>query len=848
MLISCTWLNDLLEGSPISVGPILVGPVGGHSPTALDASAVAKRLTGLGLEVEGVKHFDLPGVIVGEIREVVDHPEASRLHVVQLFDGTAVIQVVCGANNLPAPGGKVAFAPVGTTLPGGLTLGARELRGVASQGMICSEDEIDLGSDHDGIVILPSEWPAGTPLVELIPGLRDSVIEIGVTPNRPDALGHIGVAIDLAVALGISTRTPRAFNPADLASDPTLVELKAGDRCGRYLGYALEDVKVGRSPLWLRARLHRVGLRSINDVVDVTNLVLMETGQPIHAFDRAKLAGGRVVVRKASPGEPLKTLDAREIALVEDDLAIADAERPQALAGVMGGADSAVDLDTTRLLLEVAWFEPRGVRRSARRHGFHTDASHRFERGVDYGGKLELAAKRALQLLIDLTGAKPIAKAEALGERPTTPEIVLRPTRICELLGMEIAADEAARVLAGLGVRVDRSDAAAWRCLAPSFRPDLRREVDLVEEVMRHHGLDDLPAIHSISSESVEPIAEDPRRAIGDAITDALRGAGLHEHLGLAFSSDEALAAFANEVSAERRVRLANPLRQQYALLRTHLLPGLLDAVAVNHARHDREIALFELGRVYHWPSGEVVGGEGPTAIVDARLPEEPRRAGVIRARRGPVAPDATLTRALVEDLLVCLEGLDLWAVAKPAPLVDWLHPGVQIGLWIGDRQVGRVGEVHPDLARARGLDELELAYGELWIDELIHDRQLHYRELARFPASARDLSLDLATSVAASVVVETLGEAARAIMAERSGSDDPVVLDSSSDARSTIELREDWRGQGVGEGRRALLLRLHYRARERSVTDAEVQVLHEAVVERACGLLRRIDPDLRIR
>jgi phenylalanyl-tRNA synthetase beta chain len=350
-----------------------------------------------------------------------------------------------------------------------------------------------------------------------------------------------------------------------------------------------------------------------------------------------------------------------------------------------------------------------------------------------------------------------------------------------------------------------------------------------------------------VSAEQAAPIPEDPRRAIAESITDALRGAGLHEHLGLAFSSDEALAGFVGEVPAERRVRLANPLRQQYAVLRTHLLPGLLDAVAINHARHDREIGLFEFGRVYRWPV-EPPTTSGPTAIVDQHLPEEPRRTGVIRARRGGPKADAPLARAIVQDLLACLESLDLWATAKPSPSVEWLHPGVQIGLWIGARQVGLVGEVHPVLARVRGLDPLELAYGELWIDALTHERQLHYRELARFPASARDLSLDLSITVPASVVVEIFGEAACKLAGERAASEDPVVLESSSDARSAIELREDWRGQGVADGRRALLLRLHYRARERSVTDVEVQALHDALVERASTKLLAIDPDLRVR
>src|SRR5690606_5200055 len=300
--------------------------------------------------------FDLPGVIVGEIRELAPHPKADKLTVVQLFDGAATVSVVCGASNLPPVGGKVAFAPVATTLPGGLTLTARELRGVASQGMICSEQELDIGSDDEGIMVLPGEWPAGALLRDQIAGIVDTVIDISVTPNRPDALGHVGVAIDLAVALGTTTRAPKRWTPPDdLAVDQQLVTLAAPDRCGRYLGFALEQVRVGSSPAWMRVRLHRVGLRAINDVVDITNYVLMETGQPLHAFDRAKLGEGRVVVRMAGSDEPLTTLDGRQLQLRPDDLVIADASRPQALAGVMGGADSMVSDGSDRLLLEIAW-------------------------------------------------------------------------------------------------------------------------------------------------------------------------------------------------------------------------------------------------------------------------------------------------------------------------------------------------------------------------------------------------------------------------------------------------------------------------------------------------------------
>ncbi|MCA9686519.1 MAG: phenylalanine--tRNA ligase subunit beta, partial [Myxococcales bacterium] len=322
MLISCSWLNELLEGAPISLG---------EHAGAVTPARVAEILTNLGLEVDGVSHHELAGVIVGELRSVERHPNSEKLSLVSLFDGEQELQVVCGAQNLPGVGGKVAFAPVGTILPGGLELTVREVRGLESRGMICSEDELEIGSDGDGILILPQDWAAGTPLTRLVPGIVDVVIEIAVTPNRPDALGHMGVAIDLSVALTkdlgktISTRTPKlaALKPAEAAHNPELVAIPAGDRCGRYLGYALADAKVGRSPLWLRVRLHRVGLRAINDVVDITNLVLMETGQPLHAFDRDKLGQGRVVVRMAAADEPMTTLDDSEVTLTADDLVIA---------------------------------------------------------------------------------------------------------------------------------------------------------------------------------------------------------------------------------------------------------------------------------------------------------------------------------------------------------------------------------------------------------------------------------------------------------------------------------------------------------------------------------------------
>jgi phenylalanyl-tRNA synthetase beta chain len=863
MLLSCIWLAELL-GHEIDVSPVT------NKDNPFAAANIAARLTSLGLEVEGLAYFDLPGVIVGRVDAVARHPEAGKLSVVELFDGTRTVRVVCGASNLPPPGGKVAFAPVGTVLPGGLELTERELRGVTSHGMICSEQELEIGSDASGILILPDDWQPGTPLQELVPGIRDAVIEISVTPNRPDALGHLGVARDLALALqarGVELRLPSVLGLDDVPQEDQLVTLVAGDRCPRYLGFALDSAVIAPAPLWMRVRLHRVGQRALNNVVDVTNFVLMETGQPMHAFDRQRLAGQRVVVRLASPGgpralgggeaqslvsggEPMTLLDGTKLELSNDDLVIADAESPQALAGVMGGEHSMVESSTTKLLLEVAYFEPRAIRRSARRYELSTDSSYRFERQVDYGAQLDFAAARALWLLREHAGAKLIARTDARAQLPERPVIRLDPAHVGRLLGMPVANDEVARILIGLGVSIEVPREGAWTCRPPSFRPDLGLAVDLVEEVMRHHGLDDLPARHSSSPEEREPLPEDPRRTLADALTDALRSQGLHEHVALAFIPEDRVQVLAGDVEPAELVRPRNPMSNQQAFMRPHLLPGLLDAVARNHARHPRELALFEVGRVYRWPQERPEPQAHATSEIDVWLPREPMRAAAIRARRGQ-SKLGEVARALTHDLLACLSRIGLHAeVRARAQGRPWLHPGIQASLWVtncegGEREIGVIGELHPEALAARDLSELELAYGELWIETLPSIPIVQFEEVARFPATSRDLSLDLDIHVPAQEAVTALLASAKTMASE---GEDPVRLANADDPRHPILIVEDYRGEGVESGRRALLLRLHYRAAQRSVTDAEVQPLHDSLVAEALATLRWLDPAARVR
>jgi phenylalanyl-tRNA synthetase beta chain len=597
---------------------------------------------------------------------------------------------------------------------------------------------------------------------------------------------------------------------------------------------------VGASPLWLRVRLHRIGLRAINNAVDVTNFVLMECGQPIHTFDRARLGEGRVVVRLARDGEPMTALDGSELELRTSDLVIADAERPQAVAGVMGGAESGVESETKEILLEVAWFQPRGVRSTARHLGLHSDSSHRFERGVDHGRGLDWTARRALSLLSDLTGAKPVGQREVLGARPQIPRIEFRPESVERLLGMPVAGEESARILSSLGVEVDRGAGEAWSCLPPTHRPDLTREVDLIEEVMRMHGLDDLPARFTRWRPDLDAHVDEADGG-EHRLVDALRAQGFNEVVTFAFTDRENLGLFESEVASNRGVQLVNPMNRHQAVMRTHLLPRLLDCTAHNLAHHGRDLALFEVARTYAW--SDIPGSRGgPTAEIDAQLPIERVHGGILLAgsTRDDVRP-----RELVAQLCAAARRLGVDCRARPAPPRSYLHPGVQVGIFSGELQVGYVGELHPDLLDRWDLASAHIVYGQLDLAGLGGAGVGSFEGIEAFPSTARDLSLDVRIDLHASTIVEQLSAAALEVLSE---SEAGVELADAGPSRGEIEIVEDYRGRGVEEGRRALLLRLQYRAAGRTITDAEVQPLHAEIVRRVCVSLASSDPGVRAR
>ncbi|MEE9386521.1 MAG: phenylalanine--tRNA ligase subunit beta [Nannocystaceae bacterium] len=828
MLISCRWINEFLVGAADAV---------------IEVEAMSAALTSLGLEVEGAVRYGagLESVLVGELRGVLPHPAADRLSVARIFDGAVEHAIVCGASNLPEAGGKVAFAPVGTVLPDGTTIEARAVRGETSRGMICSESELDLGTDAAGILNLPSEWEAGERLVDRVAAIEDTVLDISLTPNRPDALGHIGVARDLAVKLGRALRLPEV---ADVPKTRLagLVELLEPSRCGRYCGYALEDFTVGRSPLWLRVRLHRLGLRPINNAVDTSNYVLLEFGQPLHVFDRAHMLGAGVRIRCARAGESLATLDGATLELQADELVIADESTPHALAGVMGGAASMVTEGSKRVLLEAAWFHPAGVRRAARHHQLHTDASHRFERGVDHGRGLDLASRRALLLLIRLGGARCVGYSEAHGECPAQLQIVLRPHRIDALLGLKVDPAEAMRILEGLGVVVDSGDMAGWLCTLPTHRPDLTREVDLIGEVIRVHGFANLPDVAPRTGRGTvarrDP-AQERRRNRSRQLLLAAQEVGLNECLTLAFSSPEKLATLPLEGHA---VHLSNPMRSQASVMRTHLLAGLLDVAKLNASRHGYDLRLFELGRTYAWPPVPVVG-TGPTAEFDAKLPLEREHLGILLG--GEKLDAADLVSGVIR--LLTRMGYDPEIrPLTPGPSSTHLHPGGAGSIALREEQglvvVGALGEVHPDLARAWDISgRYRIYYADIDVAALPPRPISRFGGIPRHPATSRDISLDAPLSLPAADIVEVLRRVG-VECAQLLG--DETRLDVGDASRNVVEVVEDYRGEGVACGRRALLIRLHYRAPGRSVTDSEVQSLHDRIVVQMCQAI----PDLRPR
>jgi len=778
-----------------------------------DASAreAAERLTMAGIEVAGLAPVveGLRGVVVAEIAAVAPHPAGPPLTVCEVVTGAARHTVVCGAPNV-RPGVRAAFAPPGAVLPGGRRVEAAVVRGRVSEGMLCSEAELGVGEEAGTILLLDPEAPLGGDLADYL-GLDDVVLEVEVMPNRPDCLSVAGLAREVAALTEGRFRLPEIRVPEEEppAAALTSVRIDAPERCGRFTARVLLDVRVGPSPAWLAQRLRAVGLRPINNVVDVTNYVMWELGHPLHAFDYDRLAEHRIVVRPARPGEVLTTLDGQTRTLDPSMLVIADASQAVGVAGVMGGAASEVSPATRRVLLESAYFEPASIRRTARALGLATEASYRFERGADIEG-LRMASDRAAQLMAELAGARVARGIVDVYPRPRPPvRLRLRIERVRRVLGAAPPVDRVGTILRALGFPTEARD-GGFDVVVPSFRRDVAIEDDLVEEVARVWGYGEIPATLPAGTLS---LTRRPRPVVvQDTVRRALAAAGYQEAVTLSLIDPAHLAHLGLEPGDPRVVAVRNPLAADRSVLRPTLLFGLLEAVQTNVRRQTADVRLFEIGRVF----------EGKGA---GQPPREETRVGVVltglRTARAWFAPKARAdvfdAKGAVETVVEALGRGEVEVEALAAP---YLEEGRGATVIVRGAPVGVFGEIHPALQRAFDLPA-PVFFAELSLDRLeaVPGRPLVHRPLPRFPAVLRDLAVVVPADLPAA-------EVSRVIQ----GIPNPCLR--------RVLLFDVYRGEQVGPDRKSLAYSLLYQADDRTLTDAEVNAMHAEVVARLRAVL----------
>ena len=768
---------------------------------------LARRLTGAGLEVEGIVQLGVipDGVVVAEILERKPHPNADKLSVCQVSTGTGEpLQIVCGAPNCDA-GRRVPLAVIGTKFGDDFTIKKAKLRGVESSGMMCSAQELQLSAESNGLLILPADAPLGTPLAQLI--ATDAVIDWEVTPNRPDWLSHIGIAREIAAVTGTGPASLR-LPPAEVKiaagtniADAAGVEVRAPELCPRYTARVIRNVKIGPSPAWLCRALEAVGLRPINNVVDITNYVMLEYGQPLHAFDLAELKSGKVIVRRANPGETLTLLDGKELKLTPDNLLIADAERGVALAGIMGGRHSGIHDATTTVLLESAAFNPSNIRATARKLGLGTDSSHRFERGVSLE-TVEAAGRRAAALLCELAGGEMLGGVIDVYAQPYQPATIgCRVSRVNAVLGLKLTQAEISGLLARLGLGVAESAPGVLQVTIPHFRLDLKAEIDLVEEVVRIHGLDNIP--ETVTTALSGGSFREDRHVLIETARNQLLGLGLDEIVNYSMLPLAAATTGTGLVEAEL-VKLANPISAESAFMRPSLLPFMLQTVAHNIAHNNPDLGLFEIGRVF---------------ANCARLPEERWQACLaVTGRRHPERFGAE--RAEIVDFYDLKGMLAGWLADRRvtgAVFAATAHPafvkGACAAITVSGVEVAVFGEILPELTKGMRLKTpLFLALAELEALAKIQPPVAKYQPLPQYPASSRDVAMIAPDTL-------TCGEIRTAILAEKCAFLENVELfDIFADEKA------------LGPGRKSLAFSLTYRHAERTLTDGETTAAHETI------------------
>lgn len=769
-----------------------------HIPESPEEVQAALEQLGIEVEATHVVGEGVSGIVVARVLDVRPHPNADRLRLVDIDDGTNQSTVVCGAPNV-VKGMIAPLAPSGSVVAGGMKMERRKIRGEVSNGMLCSSRDLGIADDHAGIISLPESAEVGSdPSTSL--GVGEVIFELSITPNRPDAMSVLGVARDLAAHFGRELCIPEGKVEQRVDGPTPTVDLQAEDACPRYVGWHA-TVENGPSPEWMARRLTACGIRPISAVVDVTNYVLLERNQPLHAFDFGAVGGG-VIVRKAREGETLTTLDGKDRQLSVDDLLICDAnDKPQALAGVMGGADSEIKETTTEILLEAAYFEPSGVAKSARRTGLRTEASSRFERGIDPNAVVA-AAERAMELLQQVAGAN--VSRSPLDVYPTPIEertVSVRPTRVNSVLGTDLSEEQIVGYLKPLGLSVV-SGANALQVTVPTFRPDIEREIDVIEEVARHHGYQNIAPtmpVRSFHRGRLDP-AQKARRVIADALT----GNGYIEAKSFPLVAPEDLAAFGVEV--DRQTTVANPLRTAESVITTTLLPGLLKSIAHNLRQSNNDLALFEMDKVF-LDQGELLMDEhvNVAAVLCGQLDERPH------APRRPFDVYDLMRSVTDIETALALKNLRLQRTTKPG-----FRRGTCAEILVDDNVCGVVGEIQPDVAKHFEVNvpvfALELSTKVL-ASARLNDRQQN--DVSIQPPVYFDLAFELSRDVDAADLVRTLVSANKELI-------------------ESVTVFDRYEGARVKTGNVSLALSITLRASDRTLQDSDMGSVRKALINAA--------------
>jgi phenylalanyl-tRNA synthetase beta chain len=765
---------------------------------SLTTEALAHQLTMAGLEVESIAAVagEFEGVVVAEIISAEQHPDADKLRVCQVNTGKETVQIVCGAPNARA-GLKAPLAQLGAVLPGNFKIKKAKLRGMESQGMLCAGDELGLSEDSDGLLELAADAPVGENLRDYLQ-LDDKIIEVDLTPNRADCLSVGGIAREVALLNDMPMRSPSYDNVSVTIDDQFPVELVAADRCPRYMGRVIKGVDLSRpSPLWMQEKLRRSGLRSIDAVVDVTNYVLLEMGQPMHAFDLDQLRGG-IVVRTSKEGEQLELLDGQTIELKPDSLVITDDTGPVALAGIMGGQATAVSATSRNIFLEAAFFAPVLLAGKARAYGLHTDSSHRFERGVDFELQTQ-AIERASQLLLEAVGgdAGPIVEVTSDANLPVFADVTLRAPRIEKMLGFALEGNEVERILSGLGLGVTATD-DGWVCTVPSWRFDIAIEADLLEELARIYGYNRLPVTH-IVADLVIP-AKPETELSPRYLRRHLSARGYREAITYTFIEPALQQLFNPSITP---VELSNPISADMSVMRTSLIPGLITAVLRNTNRQKPRVRLFETGLRF------VPGSDGleqtPTLAVVAtgqRFSENwanEKAAGDFFDLKGDLESMLALTRNA--------SNFEFSACAREA-----MHSGQTAAISLAGKEMGYIGVLHPSIATKVGLNA-PLYVCEIDLAVLLDGQLPEFSELSKFPEVRRDLAVVVDKGVAAAQLMDNVRTVAGSYLTD-------------------LRLFDVYEGKGIDPKRKSLALGLTFRDQSRTLSDDDINATMDQVID----------------